>query len=195
VSLASVLFSKKMTVLGDYYNNLYSKFDWNHHDVPIIPAVHGTGEQKAWNICSTGFAALSSNDKGWYGKGIYFTSSCLYASPYYAMQKGAALLICFVIPGNIKPVTEHPEGKHSYIGCMIDTGYQSHYVLTDKKGYPADLNILHSQLNINQLNNNVYDEIVIANESQAVPVFLVIVSMDFAQKVLQVFQRITPEQY
>lgn len=40
----------------------------------------------AEKICENGFAALSSLDAGYYGKGIYFTSSVLYTLPYMASR-------------------------------------------------------------------------------------------------------------
>lgn len=49
--------------------------------VPIIPTIHGTNADVAFKICSTGFSALSTLDEGYYGKGIYFTSSAHYALP------------------------------------------------------------------------------------------------------------------
>jgi len=61
------------------------------------------------NICSTGFATLSVLDAGWYGQGVYFTSSARYAVPYYATKKDPAIIIAYVIPGNIYPVIEHPK--------------------------------------------------------------------------------------
>jgi len=54
------------------YNELVASFSWNSskiEDLPIIAVVHGTDEDIAWKIISAGFAALSSLDDGFYGKG------------------------------------------------------------------------------------------------------------------------------
>jgi len=68
---------------------LVTSYTWNSHktEVPIIPAAHGTDLVVAKQICSSGFAALSSLDAGFYGKGIYFSSSCMYTTPYFATKK------------------------------------------------------------------------------------------------------------
>src|SRR5262245_61086501 len=71
---------------------------WNANEVvPILPVVPGTrltsflqhspqSGSVAWKIVENGFSALSTLDAGYYGSGIYFTSSVLYATPYYATK-------------------------------------------------------------------------------------------------------------
>jgi len=79
-------------------------------------------------------------------------------------------LICLIIPGNTLPVIENPnDDAVSLKGEHIVGGYQSHYVIVNRKGYP-----LTSE---DYENNEVqYDEIVIAQESQVVPIFLLSVN-------------------
>ena len=74
-------------------------FPWNSFEpVPVLATIHGTAGSAAWKICSGGFAALSSLDSGYYGAGIYFTTSAKYAIPYYATKADPAIIISWVIP-------------------------------------------------------------------------------------------------
>eukprot|EP01124_Arcella_intermedia_P005524 TRINITY_DN13269_c0_g4_i1.p1 TRINITY_DN13269_c0_g4~~TRINITY_DN13269_c0_g4_i1.p1 ORF type:complete len:342 (+),score=71.95 TRINITY_DN13269_c0_g4_i1:128-1027(+) len=69
------------------YEKYVDLFEWNQGiGVPIVAAVHGTSVPVSEKICANGFAALSSLDAGFYGKGIYFTNSCAYAIPYFATK-------------------------------------------------------------------------------------------------------------
>jgi len=169
--------------VNECYQNMVKKYPWNSDlDLPIIPVVHGTDESIGWKICSGGFAALSSLDEGFYGKGIYFTSSCMYAIPYFATKPKPAILICFVSPGNTRPIIEHYNEEQSFLGVPIDTGYQSHYILTNKEGTPCKKKLEH-----------YYDELVIGAEGQIIPIFLVTIDNKNLGSVLQKFQRVTSE--
>jgi len=141
--------------------------------------VHGTDEDIAWKIASSGFAALSSLDNGWFGRGIYFTSSALYALPYYSSKPKPCVIISFLIPGNPFPVTEHRSNKDSLEGQAISPGYQSNYVHTTKSGEPCD----------KKYENDFYDEIVIEQESQVVPAFLVSLTPASIKNVAERFTR------
>ena len=62
------------TQLTDYAK----RFKWNNPSKPhsiIVPMLHGTSTTIAWKIAQTGFANTSTRDLGFYGSGIYFTSS------------------------------------------------------------------------------------------------------------------------
>eukprot|EP01126_Amoeba_proteus_P005367 TRINITY_DN11794_c0_g1_i3.p1 TRINITY_DN11794_c0_g1~~TRINITY_DN11794_c0_g1_i3.p1 ORF type:complete len:298 (-),score=75.34 TRINITY_DN11794_c0_g1_i3:228-1121(-) len=171
-------------IVYEAFNECVAKFSWNSNlKVPILPTVHGTDAPVAWQICSTGFAALSSLDAGFYGRGIYFTTHAIYASPYIVEKKTPALIISFVIPGNIYPVTEaHDDTKGSLLGTPIKTGYQSHYVLTNESGgifsmpggNPKKQRKSRGDGHL-QKKSPVYDEIVIAQESQILPSFVLYV--------------------
>src|SRR5205085_7099879 len=76
-------------------------FGWNSFEVvPVLATIHGTAATAAWKICSGGFAALSSLDSGYYGAGIYFTTSAKYAVPYFATKAEPSIIISWVIVGN-----------------------------------------------------------------------------------------------
>jgi len=143
--------------------------------------VHGTGGAIGKQICSAGFAALSSLDLGYYGKGIYFTSSCLYATPYFGIKKDPAILLCFIIPGNVRPIVEDKNEPNSYLGVPVDSGYQSHYVLTTRTGFP-----------ITQDSEKYYDEFVLASDPQVVPVFLIMIDQSIIPGLIHQFNRDVP---
>jgi len=164
------------------YDELAASFSWNSPSdkVPIIPVVHGTDGKVGQQICSAGFAALSSLDAGYYGKGIYFTSSCLYATPYFATKSVPSILVCLTIPGNIRPIVEHRNESPSYLGMGIDSGYQSHYVLTTRDGNPLTQK------------DRYYDEFVLASDPQVVPIFLINISKNIIFQLAKDFAREIP---
>jgi hypothetical protein len=165
------------------YSKRVSTFDWNRStELPIIPAVHGTDKIIAWNICASGFAALSALDSGFYGKGIYFTSSCLYAVPYFASKKNPTILVCLLIAGNVRPIIESRDGTDSFMGVAIDPGYQSHYVCCKRDGLICPINF-----------EKYYDEIVISQEGQIVPIFVVHVDKSCLPSLISKFQRELPK--
>jgi len=138
---------------------------WNNNlsveDGHILPVVHGTSAQTAWKIAQGGFAALSSLDDGYYGKGIYFSSSALYTIPYAVRAKKPAILVCLTVPGNPYPVTVGPKDPKSFFSADICNGHQSHYVITGKSGLPWKKDIDIKQ----------FDELVIPMEEQILPIF------------------------
>jgi len=151
----------------DVYNKYIEKFSWNINPadstlLPVIVAVHGTSRKIADKICNTGFAALSSLDQGYYGQGIYFTCHVPYIFPYVAGAENPTMVVVLVFPGNVYPVIENPGGDNSLLGKNIKTGYQSHFVVTTKSGQPATM-----------LDEEIYDELLVVQESQIVPIYLV----------------------
>jgi len=159
-----------------------SKLPWNSNiAVKIIPQVHGTNFKTACAICNTGFATLSLLDKGWYGKGIYFTSSAKYATPYFATKPNPTILIAYVIPGNPYPVIEHPKSENNLTGSALASGAQSHYVVTSIDGMPMQ-----------KPQSNCFDELVITQESQVVPAFILVLDKSNLAALLQTFNRETP---
>jgi len=159
---------------------------WNntsaHEMCPVLPAVHATSIPIAQKIASAGFASLSLLDAGYYGKGIYFSTSALYTLPYFATKPSPAILICFVLPGNPYPVIESPKEKHSIVGSHIKAGFQSHYVLTGKSGFPLVEEDYQKGLRI-------YDEVVINQEGQVVPLFMLKIDTSNILEVQKHFER------
>jgi len=164
------------------FGEIAKRFSWNSVEdhVPVIPVVHGTDASVAWKILDTGFSALSSLDAGYYGRGIYFTSSTQYALPYYASKSNPALLLCLAIPGNVYPAVEGPKDANSLLGTPVKSGYQSHYVLTNKDGMPCPQR---------QEPGTFYDELVLDQESQVVPVAIIEFSHAKLAPIARAFQR------
>jgi len=130
---------------------------------PVLIAVHGTSLEVAWKICQNGFAAIpKENDKGWYGKGIYFTTFVTYVLPYLKSGSPAVVVAC-VMPGNPYPVIEGRDHPDNLNGAALKQGCQSHYVLTNGTGEPC------SEI----LETGFYDELVIDQEGQVVPMYIV----------------------
>jgi len=139
-------------------------YEWNNNqNIPILVGLHGTEEMVAWKICGSGFATLSSLDAGWYGVGLYFTTSTDYALTYCAIKLDPCILVTLVIPGNAYPVTESKAGPNSLLGKPLTRGYHSHYVHTSRNGEVLE-----------KFNENFHDELVVNQESQVLPIFLLV---------------------
>eukprot|EP01124_Arcella_intermedia_P022166 TRINITY_DN3250_c0_g6_i1.p1 TRINITY_DN3250_c0_g6~~TRINITY_DN3250_c0_g6_i1.p1 ORF type:complete len:134 (-),score=35.45 TRINITY_DN3250_c0_g6_i1:29-430(-) len=112
-------------------------------------------------------------------------------------------MICWLIPGNPYPVTEHPKKEKkessststgntdpvrekpkmkesSLCGKALFPGYQSHYVLTNVKGFP--IKSIKSK-------NTIFDEIVIEQEQQVVPAFIISPQKKHLKDLLKKFDR------
>lgn len=154
----------KMTIMEYYERDLLQFTPYNRDLVlPLIPVLHGTDFYTAEQIANTGFAALSSLDEGFFGKGIYFTTSLHYTLPYACLKKRPAVVISYVNPGNVFPVSEDHKGPKSLKGAAIKSGYNSHLVLTNKEG------VIYQE----SRDETLCDEIVISQESQILPAFII----------------------
>jgi len=168
----------------DNFLNRMSDFTWNQNErVGILPTIHGTSVTIAWKICHGGFANLSALDVGFFGSGIYFTTSAKYAIPYFATKANPAILISYVIPGNPYPVVEQPAGPDSIAGNTLKPGYQSHYVCTTSRGAP----------HVKPTKHHVYDEIVINQEAQVAPAYILILDTASFGQLIKQFERKTAE--
>jgi len=171
----------------DRYQELIDKYDWNQTEwgsgVPILPACHGTDVTVANAICEGGFAALSSLDAGWYGKGIYFTSYAWYTFPYIVVKRSPAILLCWILPGHTLPVNEHHKGKSSLIGKAIN-GYMSHFVVTTRSGETPP-----------KPTTEMFDEFVIPQESQITPAFVFDMNLGSLKRIIKEWNRETPSEY
>ena len=121
------------------------------HNVKLLPLWHGTGPMAAAGIAKSGFASLALVDCGYFGKGLYGSSSAEYSYRVYARGFGAntegknegygdnGLLILGwyagqnifpVVKCDIEPCWQHPrdleqdklKGKANY------KNYDSHFV-------------------------------------------------------------------
>jgi len=148
-------------LVHEYYEQYAKQFSWNQTEiVPIIPGCYGTSISIAERTCANGFAALSSVDAGRFGTGIYFTTHPDYFTPYLVSKTRPALISSWLLPGNVYPVTEHPTGPTSLAGAALKSGYNSHFVSTDKQGFPKPPT------------GEFFTEVVIPQESQISPAFI-----------------------
>eukprot|EP01125_Pyxidicula_operculata_P003314 TRINITY_DN1390_c0_g2_i3.p1 TRINITY_DN1390_c0_g2~~TRINITY_DN1390_c0_g2_i3.p1 ORF type:complete len:1797 (+),score=397.91 TRINITY_DN1390_c0_g2_i3:489-5879(+) len=156
------------------YMEMVDQFNWNKNpdSEPIIPAIHMTNSKVAWSIAEQGFVALSTKDDGWYGKGIYFTTKALYSLSYTSGP--SALIISYVIPGNIYPATEDSRETKSLVGASLKP-YNSAYAIVTKRGHPVK----------NKNPREIFDELVITEEAQVVPVYIIYPDPDSMLKVGQ----------
>jgi len=171
--------AEKRQFVYNYLNSRTNDVEWNEGEsLAVLPAVHGTGYSVALAICSTGFASLSSLDSGWYGKGIYFTTYVAYALPYFSSKHDPALIISFIVPGNVYPVIEHPDASDNLQGKAMVNGYNSHYVLVQGSGLVPK----------NYESCVLFDELVIPQESQVSPVYLIRLSHKHAKIAMKKFK-------
>jgi len=169
-------------IVYQHYLQFKSQFLWNGNEDPvsIVPALHGASEGVAWSIVRSGFAALSSLDAGYYGKGVYFSTDSNYISPYFAKSDVPAILVNFILPGNVFPVTEDHTGSEKLLGSAMKAGYQSHYVLVDNKGsIPED----YDDPSV------LFSEIVVEQESQIVPAYIILPSQKGCKKALNALSK------
>jgi len=154
----------------DRYDNYAKSFVWNHptrhtDELPIIPVVHGTDYEVAKHICNTGFTTVASLDSGYYGQGMYFSTSISYTIPYFVGKKTPCILLCFAMPGNVFPVSECPKGDAAtaLLGKPVKSGYHCHYVSTNKSG------LIYNP----ETDRGCYDEVVLFQECQVVPAYMI----------------------
>lgn len=175
--------AKKLNVMKYYQDNLLQFTPYNQTlQVPLLPVLHGTDYLVAEKIAQTGFASLSSLDPGYFGKGIYFTTSLLYTLPYSCGKRRPAVIVSYINMGHIFPVTEDHKGPHSLKGQALKSGYNSHLALTGKEGY------IYNELD----DVVVCDEIVVNQESQILPAFLVELDIETCQTEYQKWVRDIP---
>ncbi len=146
---------------------------------------HGTsgGVSAMENICRTGFADLSSKlNVGWHGRGMYFTLYAPYADYYFLCgghrpenltpEGEHALLLSWALIGTAYPVLERmdrvDDPEHLFHGGY--PGHDSHYALVNDGGATCTeyTPVLRAK----------YDEIMIWQESQVLPLAIVFFKLE-----------------
>ncbi len=172
--------AQKMTVMS-VFNERYTSLPYHKNQpIPLLPVLHGTDLTVAEKIAKTGFATLSSLDAGFYGKGIYFTTNLLYTLPYCMGKRFPAVIISYTNMGNICPIVERMTGQ------PIKNGYNSHYILTCRDG-----NIHNERL---QFYDESCDEIVVNQEVQILPAFIVTLNVDSCNRELKNWERVIADE-
>jgi len=99
-----------------------------------------------------------------------------YALPYASLHAEPAIIISFVAPGNIYPTCEQHKGPASLAGKPLRTpGYNAHYVLTKKDGFAVT----------QKGESPMYDELVVPEESQVAPAFIILSKIQCLPKLLK----------
>jgi len=153
----------------------------------VVPLYYATTEEKALEICQNGFVG-STEENGYYGKGVYFTSDFAYCKRYAPVEnRKKCILVSMVALGNPFPLTEHPfldeNGAHfktdrdgedvlipnplGYYRKAERTGYQSHFILVSKTE-PSNAFPIRGDYDPDYHS----DSIVVFQELQAVPIFV-----------------------
>lgn len=177
----------KLDIMDHYNNKVTTLLDCNKKlNISIIPGLHGTDLNIAFKIAQTSFSCLSLADLGWFSKGIYFSSSVCYCLPYACGRREPAIILSYLCPGHVFPVTEsHLDKKKSLLGLPVKSGYTSNYVLTKKDGHVFD----------GDYNDYISgsDEIVICSESQCLPAFIIQLDPESALKEYDNWKRLLPQ--
>ena len=149
---------------------------------------------KAWKIAKTGFASLSLVDGGYFGKGIYFTTSVPYGYKYasYNNAGSKALILSWLIVGNVYPAIEFPhnllspdeyqnnveilpEQKPSLYGGAIKG--DSHFTIVRPfRNSPINYVPCHpKEMEQYATKGELFHEIVINQEPSVVPTYLIVI--------------------
>ncbi len=166
-------------------------------NIRVLPLWHGTSEAVCHSIASTGFTffgkhhfsdpnampgAFQSTDAGYFGSGVYFTTSAQYA----AMYNSGNLLIAWVSMREPFPVVNdvaHPgKGKDMQTlrgGPMYQT-YNAHYIpVAPIYNTPGCMDYFPCYQN----QAPVCDELVVVQTSQTLPRFWIELAVDFPTRV------------
>jgi hypothetical protein len=105
------------------------------------------------------------------------TSYALYTITYCSKQKLPSIIISWVSLGSVYPIIENPNEEDSVLGKAIKQN--SHYVITNNEGFP----LLRDDPSIYN-----YDEIVVAQEAQILPAFILSLKKENMNKLLGYFK-------
>ncbi len=170
--------AQKKNVISMYEKKIAGFAYKKQWDIPPLPVLHGTDLAIAEKIAQTGFASLSSLDAGFYGKGIYFTTYLLYTLPYCLMKRTPSVILSYTNMGNIYPVTEKMNGQ------PLKNRYNSHYVLTNK----------HGEIHTDATDKYICDEIVVNQEGQLLPAFIITLNIASCEKELKNWERVIADE-
>lgn len=143
--------------------------------VKVLPMFHATKESLVDSIIRVGFTVLAKrkddhNDPGYFGKGIYHTSSAKYAygvygSDHILLFNWASYFAAYPIVHNNGDWLDKHAGKEHY------NNYDAHYVLVN----PLDPNNPNenSYFPIQGTEQHTYDELIIFQSNQILPRYVV----------------------
>jgi hypothetical protein len=144
-----------------YNEKIYDKYERLNIDKSEKVLFHGTNTINFDGIFQNNFQCNSgakATDKGWYGQGIYFSSSPEKALNYAKSGPTVSYLICSLVRlGKTLTVTDL-----RYKGKPMHQDYDSHYVPIRKDGDP-----------VSQGEIPAFEEFVIKKNDQIIPLYIV----------------------
>ncbi|CAF1002605.1 unnamed protein product [Adineta steineri] len=142
-------------IYNDDLGHLYHK-SAVHGEEKIL--FHGTKRENFDGIFNNNFKFFGTTDEGWYGRGIYFSSSPEYCATYAEWDRKSIL---YLICSSVKLGRMYPIKDNAYSGRDMHVDYDSHYVKVDKDGDPTCVE------------HNFFEEFVIKQSDQILPLFIV----------------------
>jgi len=100
-----------------------------------------------------------------------------------APKKNPALILSFVIPGNVFPVTESKDGADSLLGKPITKSCGSHYALVTKDGLVCK----------QRMEKDYFTEIIVEQEAQILPSFVFLVDNKNFMELHAIYTRDIPK--
>ena len=189
------------------HNHLSSlaKTPEHFHRVKVVPMFHGTKQDLLASIFSGSLAALSTTDAGFFGQGIYHSSSARYSHKYAQYDapgkpsREGALLVNWVCFSSPYPVIHHPDVRDDahwetlsdrdhlkkrhwryLVGRpgAIEGKYDAHYALVVPKNphYSGEMNFFPCKKG----QKPTYNELVTFFPGQVLPRYLVTLTPDLA---------------
>ncbi|CAF0856478.1 unnamed protein product [Adineta steineri] len=146
----------------------------HNRKVNIVRVWHGCNKQLLPQLLGEGFASLGQVDDGWFGKGMYFSSSAEYASRYCPQNEDACLLMCYVLVLNPFPVIydDAPEDvkphKFRFYGRGNHRAYQCHYIPVSGEKSTMDF-----RPPLEGVDHADYDELVVFESANILPQIVV----------------------
>ncbi|UJR12131.1 hypothetical protein I4U23_016308 [Adineta vaga] len=139
----------------------------------IVRVWHGCDARLLPQLLGEGFASLGQLDDGWFGKGIYFSSSAEYASRYCWNNEHACLVMCYVLILNPFPVIiddaplDVRQREFRFYGRGNYRTHQCHYIPVA----PASTQEVRIDFRPppNGTDNAKYDELVVFDSANILP--------------------------
>jgi hypothetical protein len=146
----------------------------HNRSAAIVRVWHGCHYTNIPKLLSGGFAVLGTLDNGWFGKGMYFTSSAEYAAKY--TKSNGCLIMCYVIVLNPFPVItdDAPPDVSStnfrFYGSGNYSNYQCHYIPVANAGASTSLDFRPPP---NGVQDATYDELAVFQQTEILPQVIV----------------------
>jgi len=147
----------------------------HNRNVKIVRMWHGCSYELLPYIISDGFATVSIRDEGWFGRGMYFTSSAKYATQYSG--KYGCLIMSYIIILNPFPIITDDAPVHMETSTFRFNGqgnyktYQCHYAPVAPISYEAKY--LDNRPPATGHDDSVFDELVVFQQADILPQIVV----------------------